>query len=54
MSQLSARLMWEADELQRLLVEIMGGIHERGVEYGRLDGARFVKVADAMPAFGVV
>ncbi len=69
MSQNSARLMWEADELQKLLVEIMDGIHERCVEYGRLDGAGegdyvdyvrganiagFVKVADAMLAFGVV
>ncbi len=69
MSQNSARLMWEADELQKLLVEIMDGIHDRCVEYGRLDGAGegdyvdyvrganiagFVKVADAMLAFGVV
>ena len=69
MSQNSARLSWEADELQKLLVEIMEGIHDRCVEFGRLDGARegdyvdyvrganiagFVKVADAMLAFGVV
>ena len=65
MSQNSARLSWEADELERLLVDIMGGIHERCVEHGVTDGdhvdyvrganiAGFVKVADAMLAFGAV
>jgi len=68
MSQNSARLMWEADEVQKLLVEIMSSIHDRCVEFGRNgDGAGsyvdyvrganiagFVKVADAMLAFGVV
>lgn len=66
MSQNSARLSWKEDELQKLLVDIMNGIHERCVEYGgtndagHIDYARganiagFVKVADAMLAFGVV
>ena len=66
MSQNSARLSWDAEELQQLLVEIMGGIHDRCVEHGltgnhdHVDYVRganvagFVKVADAMLAFGVV
>jgi glutamate dehydrogenase (NADP+) len=65
MSQNSARLSWKEEELQRLLKDIMDGIHERCIEYGRLaDGridyvkganiAGFKKVADAMLAFGVV
>ncbi len=65
MSQNSARLSWDVDELQKLLVEIMSDIHDRCVEFGREDDdhvdyvrganiAGFVKVADAMLAFGVV
>ncbi len=66
MSQNSARISWKEQELQELLVEIMKGIHDRCVEYGGSDEgqhvdyvkganiAGFVKVADAMLAFGVV
>jgi glutamate dehydrogenase (NADP+) len=65
MSQNSARISWKEDELQRLLIDIMSGIHERCVEYGQQGGgycdyvkganiAGFKKVADAMLAFGVV
>ena len=66
MSQNSARLAWEEDEVERQLVDIMAGIHERCVEHGRVADtgdvnyvrganiAGFVKVADAMLAFGVV
>lgn len=65
MSQNSARLSWKEEELQKLLIDIMDGIHDRCVEYGSTDGdhidyarganvAGFVKVADAMLAFGVV
>jgi glutamate dehydrogenase (NADP+) len=65
MSQNSARITWKESELQNLLREIMGDIHERCVEYGRTEDdyidyvkganiAGFVKVADAMIAYGVV
>ena len=66
MSQNSARISWKEQELQGLLVETMKGIHERCVEYGGTAGgehidyvrganiAGFVKVADAMLAYGVV
>ena len=66
MSQNSARTSWKEQELQELLVEIMSGIHDRCVEYGGTPGgthidyvrganiAGFVKVADAMLAYGVV
>jgi glutamate dehydrogenase (NADP+) len=65
MSQNSARISWKEEELQRLLRDIMDGIHERCIEYGRRDEgyidyvrganiAGFKKVADAMLAFGVV
>jgi glutamate dehydrogenase (NADP+) len=67
MSQNSARITWKEDELQRLLRDIMQGIHERCVRYGEVAGepgyidyvkganiAGFVKVADAMIAQGVV
>ncbi|MBM3482947.1 MAG: NADP-specific glutamate dehydrogenase [Alphaproteobacteria bacterium] len=63
MSQNSARLSWSEEELQKLLLSVMKGIHERCVEYGTegkyvnyMKGANiagFVKVADAMLAFGV-
>jgi glutamate dehydrogenase (NADP+) len=65
MSQNSARLSWKEEELQRLLKDIMNGIHDRCLEHGRIDDnyvdyvkganiAGFRKVADAMLAFGVV
>ena len=66
MSQNSARITWKEEELQGLLREIMTGIHEHCVEYGRTPGddyvdyvrganiAAFIKVADAMLAYGVV
>jgi glutamate dehydrogenase (NADP+) len=67
MSQNSARITWKEEELQRLLRDIMQGIHDRCVRYGAVAGepnyidyvrganiAGFVKVADAMIAQGVV
>jgi glutamate dehydrogenase (NADP+) len=65
MSQNSARLSWNEDELQEHLKNIMKDIHDSCLEYGdKGDGsvdyvkganiAGFVKVADAMLAFGVV
>ncbi len=64
MSQNSARLSWSEDDLQRLLSNTMTGIHERCVAFGGegagyinyMKGANiagFVKVADAMLAFGI-
>jgi len=65
MSQNSARITWKEAELQNLLREIMGNIHEKCVRYGQERGsdyinyvkganiAGFIKVADAMVAFGV-
>ena len=66
MSQNSARISWKEEELQRLLLDIMQGIHGRCLEYGSSAGggyvdyvkganiAGFKKVADAMLAYGVV
>jgi glutamate dehydrogenase (NADP+) len=65
MSQNSARISWKEEELQRMLIDIMGGIPASCVEYGQMGGgycdyvrganiAGFKKVADAMLAFGVV
>jgi glutamate dehydrogenase (NADP+) len=66
MSQNSARISWKEEELQKLLLDIMQGIHDSCVEYGGNDSdkhidyvrganiAGFVKVADAMLAYGVV
>ena len=66
MSQNSARITWKEEELQKLLRDIMTGIHDRCAEYGRTPGddyidyvkganiAAFIKVADAMLAYGVV
>ena len=65
MSQNSERRAWKEAELQQLLLDIMEGIHDRCVAYGRSDDgyidyvkganiAGFKKVADAMLAFGVV
>jgi len=66
MSQNSARITWKEEDLQKLLRDIMTGIHDRCVEHGRsahdeyvnyVKGANiaaFIKVADAMLAYGVV
>jgi glutamate dehydrogenase (NADP+) len=66
MSQNSARITWEEPELQKLLLDIMEGIHAKCVRYGKdpdsdyvdyVKGANiagFIKVADAMIAYGVV
>ncbi len=65
MSQNSARISWKEEELQELLRSIMQGIHEQCAEYGREDAdyvnylkganvAGFIKVADAMLAYGVL
>ncbi len=65
MSQNSARISWKEEELQRLLVDIMAGIHKQCVENGQMGGGYcdyvrganiggFKKVADAMLAYGVV
>jgi len=67
MSQNSARITWSESELQRLLLEIMQGVHDRCAAYGKVEGthdyidyvkganiAGFVKVAGAMAAQGVV
>jgi glutamate dehydrogenase (NADP+) len=66
MSQNSARISWKEEELQRLLKDIMDGIHTRCLEHGRRAGSDYVdyvrganiagfkKVADAMLAYGVV
>jgi len=64
-SQNSMRLSWTREECQRRLKEIMRNIHEKCVLYGddgkgRIDYVRganiggFVKVADAMLAYGVI
>ncbi len=66
MSQNAERRSWTEDELQESLRSIMKGIHDRCVEHGGGEGdgyndyvrganvAAFIKVADAMLAFGVV
>ena len=65
MSQNSARIAWDEDELRRLLENMMRDIHESCVEFGESsDGpvnylagsniAGFVKVADAMLSYGHV
>jgi len=66
MSQNSARITWKEDELQKLLRDIMTGIHDKCAERGGIAGtdhidyvkganiAAFIKVADAMLAYGVV
>jgi glutamate dehydrogenase (NADP+) len=65
MSQNSERRSWKEAELQQLLIDIMEGIHDSCIRYGKeADGhvnyvkganiAGFKKVADAMLAFGVV
>jgi glutamate dehydrogenase (NADP+) len=67
MSQNSARISWSEDELQKLLLSTMEGIHESCFRYGEGKGvnggcdylmganvAGFVKIADAMLAYGVL
>ena len=64
MTQNSMRLSWSREELNERLRGIMADIHERCVEYGEGTGkvdyvqganvAGFVKVADAMLAYGVM
>ena len=65
MSQNSAGITWKEEELQNLLRTIMSDIHTNCVEYGKTDDgyvdyvkganiAGFIKVADAMIAYGVV
>lgn len=64
MSQNSLRISWTAEELEARLQNIMSGIHSQCVRYGQVDGgvdyvrganiAGFIKVADAMIAYGVM
>jgi glutamate dehydrogenase (NADP+) len=65
MSQNSERRSWKESELQQLLLDIMDGIHNSCLTYGRVSDdyvdyvkganiAGFKKVADAMLAYGVV
>jgi len=65
MSQNSERRSWKEAELQQLLLDIMEGIHDRCLTYGRVSDdyvdyvkganiAGFKKVADAMLAYGVI
>jgi glutamate dehydrogenase (NADP+) len=64
MSQNSMRLSWTREEADAKLKEIMKNIHDQCAEYGKVDSGKvdyvtganvagFVKVADAMMAFGV-
>jgi glutamate dehydrogenase (NADP+) len=64
MTQNSMRLSWSREELDARLRAIMSNIHEQCVEYGNHNGnvdyvkganiAGFVKVADAMLAYGIM
>ena len=65
MSQNSMRLSWTAEEVDQRLHQIMSGIHEQCVKYGKepsgyinyVKGANvagFMKVAKAMLAQGIV
>ena len=65
MSQNAMRLSWPREEVDARLLEIMQAIHSSCIQYGKrkdgsinyVDGANiagFVKVADAMLAYGVV
>ncbi len=64
MTQNSMRLTWTREQVEEKLQEIMQRIHEQCLEYGSTNGycdyvkganiAGFVKVADAMLAYGVV
>lgn len=64
-SQNALRIAWSRHEVDQRLQDIMRSIHEKCVQYGRkpdgfvnyVDGANiagFVKVADAMLAYGIV
>ena len=64
MSQNSARISWSEEELNNQLRTIMGNIHNSCIQHGQdtnginyVKGANiagFIKVADAMLAYGVV
>lgn len=64
MSQNSARLSWSEQDLQDHLKKIMHTIHDKCVSHGTekdyvnysrgANIAGFIKVADAMLAFGVI
>ena len=64
MTQNAMRLTWTREEVDRRLQSIMASIHEKCLEYGDENGevsyvrganiAGFVKVADALLAFGVM
>ena len=64
MTQNSIRLAWSADELEERLRNIMKKIHQQCANHGESDGyinyvkganiAGFIKVADAMLAYGVI
>jgi glutamate dehydrogenase (NADP+) len=64
MTQNAIHLSWTRDDVDHRLQEIMRSIHEQCVEYGTENGyvdyvaganiAGFVKVADAMLAYGIV
>jgi glutamate dehydrogenase (NADP+) len=64
MTQNAMRLSWDREEVDQRLQRIMGRIHRQCVEYGQESGgvnyvkganiAGFVKVADAMLAYGVL
>ena len=65
MSQNAERMSWPREEVDARLLQIMKGIHEACLKYGKrpdgsvsyVDGANiagFVKVADAMLAQGVI
>ena len=64
MTQNSIRLSWSSEELEQRLQDIMADIHSKCVTYGNEDGyinyvkganiAGFIKVADAMLAYGVI
>ena len=64
-SQNALRISWSREEVDQRLRQIMEDIHSKCVDYGRLDAdyidyvkganlAGFVKVADAMLAYGVI
>ena len=64
MSQNSMRLSWTREEVDARLQDIMARIHNQCAEHGKADGyidyvkganiAGFIKVADAMLAYGVL
>lgn len=64
MTQNSMRMAWTSEELEQKLHDIMVNIHAQCAKHGYTDGytnyvkganiAGFIKVADAMLAYGVV